>query len=114
MESVLGQIKVAVVVVDRDLGVEAWSDRAEELWGLSAEKAVGRHLLALEIGFPLEQLREPVQRCIAEDSAQEVTADVMSRLGQPLRVRVSCAPLVDGDGARGAILVMEEVDREGS
>ena len=112
MESVLGQIKVAVIVVDRDLGVEAWSDRAEELWGLSADKAVGKHLLGLEIGFPLDELRQPLVRCIAESSIEEVTASVTSRLGKPLRVRVSCAPLEDGRDAGGAILVMEEVDGE--
>jgi two-component system CheB/CheR fusion protein len=114
MESVLGEIEVAVVVVDRDLDVEAWSERAEDLWGLSAEKAVGKHLLELEIGFPLEELREPVLRCLTDSSGHEVTADVVSRLGNPIRVRVSCAPLLDGDGARGAILVMEEVKRETS
>ena len=112
MEGVLGQIKLAVILIDSELKVDAWSDRAEELWGLSAEKAVGKDLLELQIAFPLEQLREPIVRCIAEKSAQDVTADVVSRLGQPLRVRVSCAPLEDGAGVGGAILVMEEVKRE--
>ena len=67
--------------------------------------------LAGPVGPELEKARKPVVRCIAENSTREVRADVVSRLGQPLRVRVSCAALKDGDGARRAILVMEEVDR---
>jgi two-component system CheB/CheR fusion protein len=112
LASVLGQIKVAIIVVDRNLTVKAWSDRAEELWGLSAERAVGEPLLELDIAFPLEALRGPLVRTIAEDTAQEVAADVVNRHGHLLRVRVSSAPLADGNSARGAILVVEEVARE--
>ena len=67
--------------------------------------------LAGPVGPELEKVRKPVLRCIAENSTREVTADVVSRLGEQQRVRVRCAPLKDGNGARGAILVMEEVDR---
>jgi len=67
--------------------------------------------LAGPVGPELEKVRKPVLRCVAENSTREVTADAVSRLDQPLRVRVSCAALNHDDGARGAILVMEEVDR---
>jgi hypothetical protein len=78
-----------------------------------AEQTAGARPVALTgpVGRELENVRKPGLRYIAENSTPEVTADVVSRLGQPLRVRISCAALKDRDGARGAILVMEEVDR---
>ena len=109
MESVLSQVKVAVIVVDRDMDVEAWSDRAEELWGLSADKVAGKNLLTLEIGFPLQELRGAIKACLDGDDGQEVVAGAVNRLGQDIRVRVTCEPLRDGGEPRGAILVMEEL-----
>jgi two-component system CheB/CheR fusion protein len=110
IETILSQIRVAVILVDRALEVEAWSDRAEELWGLGAERVVGKNLLTLEIGFPLEELRDTIQACLAGDPAPEVVTTAVNRLGKEIRCRVTCAPVRDGGEPRGAILVMEEID----
>jgi two-component system CheB/CheR fusion protein len=49
------------VVVDRDLFVQIWNDKLEDLWGLRADEAIGQHFLNLDIGLPIEQLRQPIR-----------------------------------------------------
>src|SRR5215831_9465013 len=59
LHSILTGLEVAVVVVDPKLQVLAWNHRAEDLWGLRAAEVQGRHLMNLDIGLPVEQLRQP-------------------------------------------------------
>ena len=109
MESVLNQMKVAVILVNTELIVEAWSERAEDLWGLSAERAVGKAFPQLEIGLPVYELKEVVSACLAGTGTQELILDAVNRLGHPMRCRVACAPLVAGKHASGALLTVEEL-----
>src|SRR5262249_11061514 len=59
LASILTGLEVAVVVIDPKLQVLAWNHRAEDLWGLRASEVQGRHLMNLDIGLPVEQLRQP-------------------------------------------------------
>ena len=52
MESILASMRGGVVVVDRELKVQVWNARAEDLWGLRPDEAEHRHLLSLDIGLP--------------------------------------------------------------
>jgi len=109
MEGVLEQVRVAIVVVDPELQIEAWSERAEQLWGLSAERVIGKNLLALDIGFPVAELKEPVRGCLAGTAdGFELEVEAVNRLGERIRCRVTCAALRDGRSVRGAMVVMEE------
>ena len=38
MESILGSLEAAVIVLDRDLAVQVWTRQAHELWGLRATR----------------------------------------------------------------------------
>src|SRR5262245_26350526 len=49
LKSILGGLRAAVAVVDRDLRVMLWNERAEDLWGLRADEVQGRHFLNLDI-----------------------------------------------------------------
>src|SRR6476646_4356677 len=60
LSSILGSLKGGVVVVNRDLQVQIWNYRAEDLWGLRTEEVSGQHLLSLDIGLPVEKLRRPI------------------------------------------------------
>ena len=52
---------VGVVVLDRSLSIQVWNAHSSELWGLRADEAEGRNLLALELGLPVEELRGPLR-----------------------------------------------------
>jgi two-component system, chemotaxis family, CheB/CheR fusion protein len=110
MESVLAGLQAGVVVVDRELRVLAWNSRAEDLWGVRNDEAVGQHLLNLDIGLPLELLLPMLRRQVAAtDGAHEnMRLDAVNRRGRSVEVQVTVSPLQRGAiEASGAILVMD-------
>jgi two-component system CheB/CheR fusion protein len=116
LEAVLTSLQAGVAVVDHDLRIRMWNRRAEDLWGLRSEEAVGRHLLNLDIGLPIERLR-PLLRAALTGEAGEADVDAVNRRGRTVLVRVSCAPLGTRDGAGGAedgaIIAMEATEPVG-
>jgi two-component system, chemotaxis family, CheB/CheR fusion protein len=111
LASILTGIEVAVVVVDAKIQVLAWNHRAEDLWGLRAEEVQGRHLMNLDIGLPVEQLRQPIRAVLAgETQRAELTLECRNRRGKSIRCPIRCTQLSRGNGETlGAILLMEEV-----
>ena len=70
MESILGSLRAAVVVVNRDLIVQVWNRQAQELWGLREDETVGEHVLSLDSGLPSERLK-PMVREVVFDGSQD-------------------------------------------
>ena len=107
---ILATIPAGVIVVDRDLKVEMWSNRAQDLWGARADEVEGRNLLTLDIGLPVEPLRECISACRAGQSDfGKLVVDAVNRRGKAIRCKVSCTPLLGPAGdIRGVILFTEE------
>src|SRR6516162_647571 len=110
LHSILTGLEVAVVVVDPKLQVLAWNHRAEDLWGLRAAEVQGRHLMNLDIGLPVEQLRQPIRAVLAgETNRAELTLDCRNRRGRAVRCPITCTQLSGANGdTLGAILLIEE------
>jgi two-component system CheB/CheR fusion protein len=110
LESILSSLRSAVAVVDRDLQVEVWSRRAEDMWGLRADEVIGKHLLNLEIGLPLEQLRQSIRNCLADwNPCDEMTLSATNRKGKAIQCQVSITPMHNNQHAvTGVILLMLE------
>jgi two-component system, chemotaxis family, CheB/CheR fusion protein len=109
LASVLSGIQQGVIVIDRALRVLAWSSRTTDLWGLRDDEVEGEHLLDLDIGIPVQQLRDPIQRVFAGEKVADVELDGHDRRGKPVRVRIEIAPLEilpGADGTLGAILLV--------
>jgi two-component system CheB/CheR fusion protein len=107
--SVLSSIQQGVVVVDRTLRIVAWSRRVTGLWGLRDDEVEGEHLLNLDIGVPVQRLRDPIRRVLAGSQAEEIELDGHDRRGKPVRVRIAFAPLQnrpDTEEPDGAILLV--------
>jgi two-component system, chemotaxis family, CheB/CheR fusion protein len=113
LEAILTSLRAGVVVVGEGLTVQVWSHQAEELWGLRRDEAVGQHLLNLDIGLPLDEVRPVVRSTLAgESGSQEVTLTAVNRRGRSIDVRVVASALHGPDDAVvGAILTMEEAGR---
>ena len=110
LESILTGLHDGVVVLDGDLLVVAWNRQSEELWGLRADEARGQNVLNLDIGLPVEPLRQAIRASLAgETTYQEVRVDAVNRRGRRIQCKVSCTPLMNrGPGTRGVILLMED------
>jgi two-component system, chemotaxis family, CheB/CheR fusion protein len=107
--SVLSSIHQGVIVVDKTLRVVAWSRRAADLWGLRDDEVEGEHLLNLDIGIPVQRLRDPVRRIVAGSAVEDLELEGHDRRGKPTRVRIAFAPLQnrpDTDEPDGAILLV--------
>ena len=110
LETILTTIGLSVVVLDRQLHVQLWNGQSRELWGLSSEDVEGQHVLGLDIGLPVEQLRPMLLASLkGENGAQQMTLDAVNRRGKPIRCKVSCMTLsARSDGVvTGLILMME-------
>jgi two-component system CheB/CheR fusion protein len=116
LASILSGLEMAVVVVDPKLQVLAWNPRAEDMWGLRAAEVQGRHLMNLDIGLPVELLRQPIRAVLAgETDRTELTLDCRNRRGRSVRVPIRGTPLKGANGdTLGAIILMEEVPMPGS
>ncbi|MFD1146569.1 CheR family methyltransferase [Saccharothrix hoggarensis] len=110
LESILTSLRAGVIVLDTRMRVIAWNRGAEELWGVRRDEAEGEHLLNLDIGLPLEEVRPVVWQALADASfLTEIKLSAINRKGRDVVVRVVCGSLRSNAGeANGAILVMEE------
>ncbi|GAA0207423.1 PAS domain S-box protein [Saccharothrix mutabilis subsp. mutabilis] len=109
LESILTSLRAGVIVLDVGMRVIAWNRGAEELWGVRRDEAEGEHLLDLDIGLPVADLRPVVRQALADASfLTEVKLDAINRKGREVVVRVVCSSLRSNSGEpNGAILVME-------
>jgi two-component system, chemotaxis family, CheB/CheR fusion protein len=111
LESLLFSQRGGLVVIDRDLRISVWNDHSAELWGLRSDEAPGQHFLNLDIGLPVEELRQPIKAVLTGDSpAETVVLGATNRRGREFRCQVGLAPLMNRQRTiRGAMLVMEEL-----
>jgi two-component system CheB/CheR fusion protein len=108
LDAVLGGLRAGIAVIDRDLRIRVWNREAEDLWGLRSAEAVGQHLLNLDIGLPVDQLRPLVRQALGGDQeTEDVQLDAVNRRGRPITVRVACSPLASVGEPTGAVIVME-------
>jgi len=109
LQSILGSLTVGVVVIDRSLNVLAWNRQAQSMWGLRAEEVLGRSILSLDIGLPVEQLSLH-QFLVGKSARQMLNVDSVSRRGKMIRCEVSCSQLLGPSGQQeGIIVLMEDI-----
>jgi two-component system CheB/CheR fusion protein len=115
LDAVLGSLDVGVAVVDEELEVQAWNRAARSLWGLAADEVVGRHFLNLDIGLPLDRLRNPIRSALGDSDGQRqhLTLAAVNRRGQSIECAVTLTPLrgPTGDG-HGVIVMMQSVEAD--
>ncbi len=110
IESVLGTLDASVIVVDQSMAVRVWNGLSFEMWGLRADEAEGRNVLALDLGFPVDVLGPPIRACLqGEDPGRPFTVDAVSRRGHPIRCIVRTAQLRGAQQSiEGAIVLINE------
>jgi two-component system CheB/CheR fusion protein len=112
LEGILASLPAAIVV-DRDLRVQAWNAGARELWGMTAEEAVGEHLMNLDIGLPVDKLHGPIRTVLSDGSDRHLLdLEATNRRGRTIFCRVELVPLHTDGTTEGAILLMTGEDRQ--
>jgi two-component system CheB/CheR fusion protein len=112
LETILTTMGLAVIVIDRQQHVQIWNGQARELWGLLPDEVEDQHLLSLDFGLPVEQLKRELRAVLIGDSdREEVTVAAMNRRGRRFECRVTVLPLGrDAQSVAGAVLMMEPTD----
>jgi two-component system CheB/CheR fusion protein len=110
LESVVGSLTNGAVVLNQNLNILMWNNKAGDLWGLREDEVKGQPLMNLDIGLPVGQLRAIIHPCLSgEADRKETSLEATNRRGKPFTCRVSCSPLMSHDKKRqGVILLMEE------
>jgi two-component system CheB/CheR fusion protein len=110
MNAILGNIRLGAAVLDADLDVRVWNDRAADLWGVRSDEVVGEPFFDLDIGLPIKELRTMIRSVLrGKPTHDETVADAMTRRGRRIRCRVSATMLKGRGRAGGVVLVMDEL-----
>jgi two-component system CheB/CheR fusion protein len=114
LTSILSSVDVGVVVLDQDLDVVLWNERAQDLWGLREGEVRGQSFMTLDIGLPVAKLERSLRAVIAEPldkrEMQEITIEARNRRGLKIQCRVAQTVRLATDGAaEGVVLLMEEL-----
>jgi two-component system CheB/CheR fusion protein len=70
----------------------------------------GRHLLNLDIGLPLGELRDELRASISGAETEEERLEARDRRGRDVICRVRIAPLADASGTIAGAIVMMQVE----
>ena len=114
LDSIFTSLRGSVVVVNHEMQIQVWNDKAEDLWGLRAAEVQGKHFLNLDIGLPVEQLKQTIRNCLRGESKNlEIVLNANNRRGKAIQCKVTCTPLLSSaKEIRGVIMVMENLEDE--
>jgi two-component system CheB/CheR fusion protein len=113
LQSILTSLKGGVVVLNRDLQVQIWNDKSEDLWGLRHEEAIKQNFLNLDIGLPVDHLKQSIRICLSGEPNQssKIIVNAINRRGKTIQCQVNCTPLIGSQGQiEGIIILMEELE----
>jgi two-component system CheB/CheR fusion protein len=79
------------------------------MWGLRPEEAVGHHLLNLDVGLAVEQVRPMIRNGLSGAVDGEVLRlEAVNRRGRTIAVQVRCEALATDGETPGVIILIDE------
>jgi two-component system CheB/CheR fusion protein len=110
LHSITGNIPLGAVVMNANLKVTVWNERAADLWGLRTEEVIGKPFFDLDIGLPTEEIRAMINEVLSgKPSHDEMVVEALNRRGTHIRCRVRASFFSDGGQSGAVVLVMEEL-----
>jgi two-component system CheB/CheR fusion protein len=93
LNAVVTSVHASVVVLAADLRITLWSGLSEEMWGLAEHEVKGKLLQDLDIGLPMDRIRDQVRGCLMGSDEPAIVVEAVNRRGKSIRCRVSCSRL---------------------
>jgi len=110
LHAILGNIRLGAAVLDADLDVRVWNERAADLWGVRSDEVLGESFFDLDIGLPVKELRAMIRGVLrGKPSTDEKVVTALTRRGKRIKCRVAATALAARGRAGGVVLVMEEL-----
>ncbi len=111
LEAIFNSMVGGVAVLSRELIIQIWNEKNEDLWGLRSQEVLGQHFMNLDIGLPVEQLRQPILRCLGDTRTVEINLATVNRRGKSIQCKVTCTSLLSKlNEARGIMILIEEIE----
>ena len=112
LEAIFNSLTGGVAVLNRESIIQIWNEKSEDLWGLRSQEVVGQNFMNLDIGLPVEQLRQPIRDCLSGDiKTVELSLTTVNRRGRTFQAKVTCSSLVGKlDKVRGVIVLVEAIN----
>jgi len=108
--AITGNIELGAVVLDPDMKVLVWNERAADLWGLRSDEVVGEGFFGLDIGLPSKELRTMIRSVLAGKPAHaDMVIEAVTRRGRKIQCRVVANMLSAGEHPSGVVMLMEEL-----
>jgi two-component system CheB/CheR fusion protein len=110
LSGILRSVPLGVVVMNTQLEVELWNDVTADMFGLRQADVHGRRFLSLDIGLPVDRLRQPLLELTqSPDRPTELTVEATNRRGRRMSLRLLCASVGGSpEQPRGIILLLQE------
>lgn len=114
LESILTSLRSGVVVLSPELHILIWNRKAEDMWGLRFDEVFSQHFMSLDIGLPIEQLRQPLRAILnGEVENHELKMNARNRRGKAIECHIMLTPLNNStSNIQGVILLMEEREQQ--
>ncbi|WP_414620169.1 CheR family methyltransferase [Calothrix sp. CCY 0018] len=116
LESILTSLRSGVVVLSPELHILIWNYKAEDMWGLRFDEVFSQHFMNLDIGLPLDKLRQPLRAILnGEKENYEFEINARNRRGKAIKCQIILTPLNNSTSdIQGVILLMEGHEQEES
>ncbi|MTJ14054.1 PAS domain S-box protein [Anabaena sp. UHCC 0187] len=111
LASILGSLQMGMVVLDNNFNILIWNHTVEDMWGLRSDEVVHKSWFSLDIGLPVEQLRNPIRDIISgKKKFQEILLNVTNRRGKNIQCYIACSPLMN-ETVQGIIMMMTDIEK---
>jgi two-component system CheB/CheR fusion protein len=104
LQSVLSSMKSAVIALDDQLRVTVWNERAEDLWGLRIDEALGVKFTELDIGLLLQE--SDIRAC-DERQSHHMIVKALNRRGREIQCEVCISRSLPIEGQKGFVIVID-------
>ena len=111
LTSILGSLQMGMVVLDSSFNILIWNQTVEDMWGLRTDEVMNKSWFSLDIGLPVEQLRNPIRDIIScKKKFQEIIINATNRRGKKIQCYLACSPLMNGT-VEGVIIMMTDIEK---
>jgi two-component system CheB/CheR fusion protein len=111
LASILSSLQMGMVVLDNSFNILIWNHTVEEMWGLRTDEVMNKSWFSLDIGLPVEQLRNSLRDIISsKKKLQEILLNATNRRGKKIQCYVACSPLLK-ETVEGIIIMMTDVEK---
>jgi two-component system, chemotaxis family, CheB/CheR fusion protein len=113
LHSILSNIESGVIVLNRDLRVEVWNTKSEDLWGLRQDEVVGQSFFNLDSGLPVDQLKRSIINVLSEaDKVESIEMHALNRRGRSIILKITISGIDHGnDENKGVLLILDVLEQ---